>query len=77
MRSPYLKATLEQKAIVGKYALQNGIVNVIRRYQKDFNGSLQESTVCGWRNAYTLELNTRKRAREDIDVKTLPAKKVS
>ena len=75
-RSPYLKATHEQKVIVGKYASENGIVSTIRRYQKDFSGSLKESTVRGWRNAYTLELKARKRAGKDIDVKTLPAKKV-
>ena len=29
-RLPYLKATPEQKVIVGKYASDNGIVNAIR-----------------------------------------------
>ena len=76
MRSAYLKATLKQKAIVGKCTSENGTVSAIRQYQKDFNGSLKESTACGWRNAYTLELKTRKRAERDIDVKALPAKKI-
>ena len=75
-RSPYLKATSEQKLIVGKYASENGVVSAIRRYQKDFDGSLKESTVRGWRDTYTLELKARKRAGKDIDIKTLPAKKV-
>lgn len=35
-RSPYLKATPKQIAIVGRYAAKNGIVNSIRRFQKDF-----------------------------------------
>ena len=34
-RSPYLRATPDQKAIVAKYASENGIVSAIRRYQKD------------------------------------------
>ena len=34
--SPYLKATPEQKAIIGKYAAENGIVRSIQRFQKDF-----------------------------------------
>ena len=47
-RSPYLKATPEQKAIIGKYAAENGIVKSIWRFQKDFlDDVLKESTVRG------------------------------
>ena len=60
MRSPYLIATPDQKAIVAKYASENGIVSATRQYQKHFDGSLKESTVHGWRNVYTLELKARK-----------------
>ena len=59
-KSPYLRATPDQKAVVAKYASENGIVSAIRLYQKDFDGSLIESTVHGWRNAYMLELKARK-----------------
>ena len=75
-RSPYLKATPEQKAIIGRYAAENGIVNSIRRFQKDFpTDSLKESTIRGWKNAYLNELESRKRADSDLDVKALPQKK--
>ena len=49
-RLPYLKATPEKKAIIGKYAAEHGVVNAIRRYEKDFvssfsTNSLKESSV--------------------------------
>ena len=60
-RLPYLKATPEKKAIIGKYAAEHGVVNAIRRYEKDFVSSfssngLKESTVRGWKNLYQTEL---------------------
>ena len=59
--SPYLKATPEQKAVIGRYAAENGIVNLIRRFQKDFpTDSLKESTVRGWKNTYLKELESKK-----------------
>ena len=75
-RSPYFKATQEQKAVIGRYAAENGIVNSIRRFQKDFPAdSLKESTIRGWKNAYLKELDSRKRSGRELDVKTLPQKK--
>jgi len=35
-RLPYLKATPEQKAIIGKYTAENAIVKSIQRFQKEF-----------------------------------------
>jgi len=32
-RLPYLKAAPKQKALVGKYAAENGVMNSIRRFQ--------------------------------------------
>ena len=59
-RSSYLKATPEQKVVIGRYAAENGIVNSIRRFQKDFpNDSLKESTVRGWKNIYLHKLQSR------------------
>ena len=49
-RSPYLKATGKQKAIIGKYAAENGIVKSIQHFQKNFpDNILKENTVCGWK----------------------------
>ena len=62
--------------IVGKYVSENGIVSTIRQYEKDFDDSLKESTVCRWRNLYMLELKARKWAGKDINVKAVPTKMV-
>jgi len=81
-RAPYIKATQDQKAVVGKYAAGHGVVNAMRRYQKDFPGDvLKESTVRGWRDAYLTVVDERvkeakkRRASPDLDVQTLPKKK--
>ena len=81
-RSPYIKVTQDQKAVVGKYAADHGVINAIRRYQPDFPADvLKESTIRGWRDAYRREVDLRveeakKRAvSPDLDVKTLPMKK--
>ena len=45
-RSPYLKVTTEQKATIGKYAAEHGIINAIRHFVVEFpKGVLKESTV--------------------------------
>ena len=59
--SSYFKATPKQKAVIGRYAAKSGIVNSIRRFQKDSpTDSLKESTIRGWKNAYLKELESRK-----------------
>jgi len=74
--APYLKLTPEQKAIIGKYAAGHGIVNAIRQFQGDFpKDSLKESTFRGWKKAYLLELESRRRLGKDRIVEELPSKK--
>jgi len=52
------KATQDQKAVVGKYAADHGVVNAIRRYQDDFPANvLKQSTIRGWRDAYRAEVD--------------------
>ena len=76
-RSPYLKATPAQKALVGKYAAEHGVMNSIRRFQKDFTSdALKESTVRGWRDEYLRQLRDRKQKGEDLEVSELPLKKI-
>ena len=82
-RAPYIKVTLDQKAVVGKYAADHGMVNAFRRYQADFLANvLKKSTIRGWRDAYRTEVElqveeAKKRGRSpDLDVKTLPKKKM-
>ena len=81
-RAPCIKATRDHKAVVGKYAVAHGVVNAIKRYQKDFPGDvLKESTVRGWRDAYRKVVDERvkeakkRAASPDLDVQTLPKKK--
>ena len=76
-RSPYLKVISHQKATIAKYAAEHGIVNSIRHFKKDFlEEALKESTIRGWKKTYLLELQSRKRAGEDLSIKELPTKKI-
>ena len=76
-RSPYLRATGKQKAIVAKYAAENGIVKSIRHFQKNYpDDILKESTVHGWKNAYLRELQNQKcSGDDDVAITELPLKK--
>ena len=52
-RSSYLKVTAEQKATLGKYAAEHGIVNAMCHFSPDFpEGALKVSMVRGWKKAY-------------------------
>ena len=64
--TPYLKLIPPQKAIIGQYAAEHGIVNAICRFQGDFRrDSLKESTIRGWKKAYLLEHQLRRRLGKD------------
>ena len=66
-QSTYLKVTAEQKATMGKYTAEHGIINAIRHFTAKFpEGALKESTVRGWKKAYLAELHLRQRAGKDI-----------
>ena len=69
-RSTYLKASAEKRARIGKYAAEHGIVSAIRQFSKDFPvNALKESTVRGWKMAYTTEVKRRIKAGEDAIIK--------
>ena len=53
-----LLVTPERKAKVEKYAVINDTANIIHHFSKEFP-NLKESTTCGWRSVYLLELNHR------------------
>ena len=59
--APYMVATPEQKAKVGKYAAENGTTNGIYHFSKKLP-SLKESTVRGCKKASLSELSTNDRA---------------
>ena len=70
-----MKVIPEQKAIVAKYAVQHGMVKTIRRFSKDFDKTLKESTIRGWKKAYLQELHLRKKAGVSIVVSEIKEKK--
>ena len=76
-RSPYLKVTAEQKAIIGKYAAEHGIVNAIHHFVPNFpEGTLKESMVRGWKKAYLSEIQLRRRAGKELSITELPTKRL-
>ena len=75
-RASYLKIAAEKKAVIAKYAAENGIVAALGHFAKDYpDGSLKESTVRGWKKEYLNELARRKRNGEELSVKSLPSAK--
>lgn len=75
-RGPYLRLTSEEKAQIGKMALENGAAATVRSYAKKFPG-LKESSIRTWRDTYRTEVRKRRRSgNEDPVVAALPKKKM-
>ena len=71
MRGTYTKFTPEQKAEIGKQAVEHGVAATVRYYKKRFPG-IKESSVCTWKNVYTSEIGKRRReGSEDFIVQKL------
>jgi len=63
--SAHLKLDDGQRATIGKYRTQHGIVKAIHHFAKDFNDEpLEGNTVCGWKKLYLEELEIQRRERE-------------
>ena len=76
-RKPYLKISSERKAVIGKYAAENGIVSALVHFAPEFpDNTLKESTVRGWKKGYLMELARRKKSGDDLSVKVLPTAKM-
>jgi len=59
-RSTYLKASAEKKVQIRKYAAEHSIMPAIWQFSKDFPvNALKESTVHGWKMAYTTKVKQR------------------
>ena len=78
-RGHYAKFTSEEKAMVGKWAAEHGVVAAVRHFIKKFP-YLKENTVRDWRDAYRREL--KKKVEEasrdehiEIKVDKLPEKR--
>jgi len=70
-RFPYVIVSLQQKAVVGKYAAGHGTTNAICHFAKDLL-NLKESTVRGWKAAYLKEVCIQVKAGKEVLVKKLP-----
>ena len=71
----YLKISGEQKALIAKYAAENGIVAALAHFPKDYpDGLLKESTVRGWKKNFLNKLARKKRS-EELLVKSPPCAK--
>ena len=64
---------LKNELPLGEYAAKNGIAAAIRHFKQ--NGKFQESSICGWKNAYCKELLSQSgRKRGPVEIYELPHK---
>ena len=68
------RLTPSDRAEIGRYACQHGIAAAARRYSREFQHSVNESTVRYMKKAY-LKVRREKRTAEDDDLRMLPPKK--
>ena len=68
---------VKSRAEIAKYAAEHGVAATVRHFCT--NGkypNLKESSVRIWRNAYTAELERKRKMRDNnMDVKELPEKR--
>ena len=75
-KGPYIKVAPECKAKVAKYALEHGNCAAARKYSRELNENLNESTVRSWVKAYQAEwLKKRKLGDTDPSVDVIPSAK--
>ena len=71
-RGSYTTYTPEQKAMIGRYAAENGNSKAVHKYSAELGISVKESTVRQFKKAYYLQLNEGK---DPDDIKMIPNKK--
>lgn len=71
-RGSYTTYTPEQKALIGRYAAENGNAKAVQKYTAELGVSVKESTVRQFKKAYYLQLNEGK---DPDDIKMIPNKK--
>ena len=75
-KGPYNTYTLEQRAIVGKHALENGVIAAKRKFSKRFQMDINESTVRCFKEAYLKERSRKRQVEDDdVSVNVLPVNK--
>ena len=78
-KAPYIKVTPECKAQIARYAMEHGNCAASRKYSKELQQHLNESTVRSWVKTYRAEWQHKRKLSEvNPEVKILPlAKRVS
>ncbi len=71
-RGSYTTYTPEQKALIGRFAAENGNSKAVQKYTEELGVSVKESTVRQFKKAYYLQLNEGK---DPDDIKMIPNKK--
>ena len=75
-KGPYNKYSAKEKATIGKYALEYGVITAKRKFSKQFNININESTVRSFKTRYLKERRRRREEHEDDDcVEELPERK--
>ena len=74
-RRHYNKYTLKEKATIGKFALEHGVLSAKRKFSRQLGQSINESTVRSFKNKFSKERSRRRAAGEDSDIEELPEKK--
>lgn len=71
-RGSYTTYTPEQKAMIGRYAAEQGNSKAVQKFTSELGVSVKESTVRQFKKAYYLQLNEGK---DPDEIKSIPNKK--
>lgn len=71
-RGSYTTYTPEQKAVIGRYAAENGNAKAVKKYSSELGVSVKESTVRQFKKAYYLQLH---QGKDPDEIKSIPVKK--
>ena len=74
-RGQYNTYTPEQRATVGKYAVEHGVVSAKRKFSLKFKIDINESTVRRFKTDYLHERRRKREADEEDEIEYLPIKK--
>ncbi len=74
-RGKYQKLLFEEKAIIAKYANENGVARAVKHFKEK---NLKSSSVSDWKKLYEKELRGKRKfavCGEEVTVPSLPTKK--
>ena len=75
-KGPYIKVTPERKAQIARYAMKHSNCAASRKYSKELQQQLNESTVRSWVKTYRAEWECKRKLGEiNPEVKVLPLAK--